>query len=195
MASSNPIENKIEQISQRIVRGKMAKNRTEVKLYLFYKYIVMLASVLTTLGVSNPISNILAETNNDLTLSGIFREYGNLPAWLLIVLLIVYALLLLMMTFYKQMKVEEKAMKSISLAGSFSRLEVSFHACLDQEDPMEQLNLLCNNAVAYEADGWDIIAAKDKCRNEIDTYIQNTIREHSKSWKITIPETERRERL
>lgn len=195
MAGQRPdIEGKVALISDRIVRARRAKGNRAI----FYSQIrtlaAVVASTLTTIGLTNPLV-ALVSGNGEQTLNQAFSmSWYGLPKFFSFLGVVLFILLALALALYKQFKIDEKAIQSLSLVEAFERLEIDFERSLEQQEPIEQLNAVYNSAVALESSYFQSMPRRDGFRAAIDSYTQVTIGQYSKWWNDMAPQLERKEK-
>ena len=188
------IEGKVALISDRIVRARRANKNQAILLSRIRTTAAVVASTLTTIGLTNPLL-ALVSGNGEQTLNQAFSiSWYGLPkvfSFLGVVLFIIVALALAL---YKQAKIDEKAIQSLSLVEAFQRLEIDFERSLEQDEPVEQLNAVYNSAVALESSYFQSMPKRDGFKAAIDSYTQSTIGQFSRWWNNAPPQTERKEK-
>lgn len=195
MAGQRPdIEGKVALISDRIVRARLAKENRAILFSKIRTAAAVVASTLTTIGLTNPLL-ALVSGNGEQTLNQAFStSWYGLPRLFSFVGVVLFILVALALAFYKQAKIDEKAIQSLSLVEAFERLEIDFERSLEQQEPIEQLNAVYNSAVALESSYFQSMPKRDRFRTAINSYTKGTIDQYSKWWNDMAPQLERKEK-
>jgi|GEM_PF-5598616 len=184
------IEEKVELIAERIVRGKEAKKNRVVFFYRLNRLATILASALTGMGVSNPLLTIFTGNSSGAKLQEAFTSFNGFPIWLSVLGITIFVLLFVARQFFVEEGYEKKAIQSISVYESFVALETDFRGRLQNKDPMPKLNEIHENALALENSFAQIMPSDDSCVDKIQDYVNNLIKVRliCKYWDSTMPE-------
>lgn len=188
------IEQKIECVANRIVRGKLAKNNREVKVYRVNRDLAVLASALGSAGIGHPILAVLGDQGETPALSAALTNFAGLPMWISIVAGILYVAVLLGRRYYQSGDIEKKAFQSLAAFEVFDRLEAQLEGALELEEPMSQLSSLHEMSITLEVNYKSVLPVAKTCREAIKEYQNETITEKCKYWKSKMPKVERRKR-
>jgi hypothetical protein len=188
------IEEKVELIADRIVRGKAAKNNREVSFYRLNRGATLVASTLTGAGISNPILSVLAGHEKTPSITDAFASFHWLPAWLSVTGVAIFLILLVARQFYVDEGFEKRAIQSLSLSESFSALETNFRGKLQVGEPMPQLDSIHQQALALENTFYLIIPTDSFYVQEVKIYVQDLVvtRDFCKYWLANQPTDDRR---
>lgn len=188
------IERKVAQISDRIVRGMQAEKDPAIKISRAYKAASLVASSLTSIGLSNPLIALITGDGKKITVSQAFESWHGLPKMCSFVGIVLFVVTAILMAFYKQGKVEERAVLSLGLFEAFKRLEVELVRHIEKIEPMEQLSSVYDTAIALESSYCQTIPKREDCKKIISDYTISMIRDYCNNWGIVSPELERREK-
>jgi hypothetical protein len=188
------IEGKILLIGDRIVRGRLARKNSAVKWYRVNRVATIAASALTSIGLTSPLLLLLSDQGNTITLSKAFESWNGVPRLFSFLGVGVFVVGTVALAFYRQEKVEEKAIQSLSLVEAMERLEGDLHRHLEEREPMEQLLPLQSQVYALEATHFQAIPRRDNYTAEINDFATKTIDNFCKWWGDAPPPQERREK-
>lgn len=187
------IEEKVELIADRIVRGKAAKSNREVSFYRLNRGATLVASTLTGAGISNPILSIFAGRDNSPSITDAFTSFHALPAWLSATGVAIFLILLVVRQFYVDEGFEKRAIQSLSLYESFDALDTDFIGKLQVSQPIELIDPLHLQALALEKT-FNLVMPKDRFYiQKVKDYVQDLLvtRNFCKYWSST-PTDDRR---
>jgi hypothetical protein len=189
------IEGKIGLIADRIVRARLAKKNRAIMLSRIRTGAAVLGSTLTTIGLTNPLVSLLSGKGNQSLDQAFSVAWFGLPKIFSFVGVGVFIATAIALAFYKQAKIDEKAIQSLGLVEAFVRLELDFERNLEQAEPIQQLNAVYNSAIALETSNFLVMPRRNGHKNLVDSYVQTTIRDYCRYWDPNPPAQERRERL
>ncbi len=188
------IEKKIVLISDRIVRAYQAKNNRSILLFRIRTAAAVIGSTLMTVGLENPLLS-LASGKGDQTLNYTFgASWYGLPKIFSFFGVGIFVLVAIALAFYKQAKIDERAIQSIALVDAFEGVESRLVLSLEDEEPIQQLNVVYNEAVALDSNNSKNMPKRDGFKSAIDSYAQTKINDYCKWWKDAPPPDERREK-
>lgn len=186
------IEGKIESIGGRIVRGKLAKQNKEVKLYSVNKVVTVLASSLASAGVSHPIIVAITDSAQTPTLTAAFNQFTGLPLWLSVLGAGLFLLVVAMRRFYQSGEIEKRAIQSLAAFESFIRLDAQLAGALEVSEPLSQLSSLHEASITLGVNYADVLPESKTCKEAIRQYCKDVIDEKCKHWDSAMPPRERR---
>lgn len=188
------IEDKISLIADRIVRGQDAKADKSILLSRVRAAAAVVASTLTTMGLANPLFS-LASGKEDEKLSAVFGAFLGLPKIFSVVGVTIFVITAIGLAFYKQAKVDEKAVQSVALSDAFDRLEIDLLGDLELAEPIQQLNVRLNSAKALESSYYRIMPKRnDDNSARIANYVRKRTAEYSRYWGSSAPDSDRKEK-
>lgn len=188
------IETKIRPIADRIIRARLAKKNRAILLARVRNVAAVTASALTTIGLSNPLFSLVSG-KEDQTLNQAFSvAWFGLPKLFSIVGVVIFFFTALALTYYKQAKVEEKAIQSLGLIDAFETVETNLQSGLEQPEPTQQLNVVYNSAVALETTNSKVMPKRNGHRPLVDEYVKQSIQDYCQYWNSSPPSGERREK-
>ena len=188
------IEQKIECVANRIVRGKLAKNNREVKVYRVNRDLAVLASALGSAGIGHPILAVLGDQGETPALSAALTNFAGLPMWISIVAGMLYVAVLLGRRYYQSGDIEKKAIQSLAAFEVFDRLEAQLAGALELKEPLSQLSSLHETSVTLEVNYKNVLPDTKRCKQAIQEFKNDLINEKSKFWSSRMPKVERRKR-
>ena len=174
------IEEKLELISERIVRGKEAKNNRVVVFHRLNRIATIIASVLTGMGISNPFLTVFKGGNAKIQEA--FTDFNGLPIWLLAIGIVIFVALLVARQFFVEEGYEKKAIQSVSVYDSFIDLEPDFKSKLQVREPITELNSIHDKALALEKSFAQVLPNEDLCEEKIKAYVNRMIDRHCRHW-------------
>ncbi len=183
------IEEKLELISERIVRGKEAKNNRVVIFHRLNRIATIIASVLTGMGISNPLLTI--SKGGNAKIQDAFTDFNGLPIWLLAIGIVIFVALIVARQFFVEEGYEKKAIQSVSVHDSFIDLEPDFKSKLQVKEPMSELNPIHEKALALEKSFIQVLPSEDFCKDKIQTYVNKMIEKQCRYWNSNMPDEER----
>ena len=189
------IESKIEHIGDRIVRGRLAKGNAAVKWYRLYRATTIAASALTSIGLTNPLITLLGDKGSEVTVAQAFGTWSGLPMVFSFLGVFAFVVAAVAFAFYRQEKIEERAIQSLGLSEAMQRLEVEFLTSLEQQDPMEPLLGVYERVCALENTHFQAMPPRAEARTDVKTYVQSVVSEYCKNWTSIRPAFERREKI
>jgi hypothetical protein len=188
------IEQKIECIGSRIVRGKLAKNNPQVKLYRVNKNLTVWASALGSAGVGHPILTVLSDKGEVPTLTAVLGHFQGVSMWISIAAAVLYVVVLLGRRFYQSGEVEKKATQSLAAFDVFDLLEARLAGALEHKEPLGQLTPLHETSMALEEHYRSVMANAKTCKRGVEEFKNDLINEKSKFWGSRMPKVDRRKR-
>src|SRR5262245_52358878 len=186
------IENKINQIGDRIVRGKSGEKSNVVYFSHFQKGLAVGASTLTTLGLASPITAVFTGKGNA-TVNDVFDSWYGLPKFLSTFGIIVSVVALVAVVVFRQINVEEKAAQLSGLADGFKQLETQLKQYLEMDQPLQQLNTIYERAVALET-SFFLIMPTTASEADIKAFSHSFIQKYSIYWGPQPSSLDRREK-
>lgn len=187
------IEGKISLIADRLVRGKDAKADRSIILSRVRAGAAIIGSTLTTMGLTNPLIS-LASGKDDQKLSAVFGAFYGLPKIFSFVGVAIFLVTAIALAFYRQAKIDDKAVQSLALSDAFDRLEIELQGGLEQLEPIQQLNVVLNSAKTLESSNYRIMPKRDNYGVRINNYVKTTIEQYCNHWGVSPPDSERREK-
>jgi hypothetical protein len=188
------IEGKISLIADRLVRGQDARADKSIILSRFRAATAIIASTLTTMGLANPLIS-LAAGRDDQKLSAVFDAFFGLPKIFSFVGVAIFIITAIGLAFYRQAKVDEKAVQSLALSDAFDRLEIELFGDLELAEPIQQLNVRLNSAKTLESSNYQIMPKRNDANNlRINNYVKKKIDEYCKFWGDSLPDSDRKEK-
>ena len=188
------IEQKIECIANRIVRGKLAKKNWDVKIYRLNRDLTVLASALGSAGLGHPILTVLSDQGETPPLSAALAQFSGLTMWISIAAGALYVAILLGKRFYQSGEVEKRAIQSLAAFEVFDRLEVQLAGALEVPEPLSQLSSLHEASVTLEMNYKSVLPDTKTCKQSMREFLADLVNEKSKYWRSRMPKVERRKR-
>lgn len=186
------IENKVVEITNRIIRGKHARDNGAMRFYQFSSSLKTISAAVTGVGVGNPFLTLLGGTNAAPDISTVAASFKGFPLIFSAIGVGIYIILVSILKLMDSGNLQIKSAKSMALFEIMTKMEMQLRNRLEVPDPMVQLNLLYGDLLTQEINYSEIMPEYDKYSEETTILAAQINKRYCQHWNDSVPELERR---
>ena len=186
------VEDKIREITNRIVRGKHARDNPAISFYRFAAYLKTISVGLTGIGIGNPFVAVLDGRGSQPTIAAVAASFHGVPLIVFVGGIAVYVFIVVAQRLITSGNLEQKAVHSLALFDTMRRFDLQLRARLAVADPMTQLIQLQENIFAIEDTSFEVMPDYDKYADESQRTSASIIEVFCHHWDSNAPGLERR---
>jgi hypothetical protein len=176
------IEREIREIVNRVVRGSRAKDGKITFWYRLNEVTTIVASCVTSAGVSHPIFVFLASKSGEPALENALSAMQGFPAFFGGAGFLLLIAIAIGRKYYIANKVESKYAQAEALFENFKRIELRLRNHLLHPEPMQSLLNLRGEVFTLEENFMPVMPDYGLYSTKVDQYTRKLIEEYCDRW-------------